>query len=187
MKWLFSCLILLLISFFPTIVHAQEATPSPTPTQQDLIDTVDYTLPYPGLLPTNPLYPLKTFRDKVISLVIADPKKKSEFDLLQADKRLNAGVYLLKEGNKNEKLAVETISKGENYFFLSLAQIKLAQKQGENITDMRDHLRNASLKHQQVLEDLEKQVDSPYKEELQKEEQRVKGFENSAMDLMPTQ
>ena len=56
-------------------------TPTPTP---------NYLLPYPGMLPDNPLYMLKAMRDRVINFLIADSQKKAEFYLLQSDKRLNA-------------------------------------------------------------------------------------------------
>src|ERR1700704_2037322 len=49
-------------------------TPAPNNTSQ----TVDYTLPYPGLLPDSPLYFLKTFRDRLISFFISSPIKKAD-------------------------------------------------------------------------------------------------------------
>src|SRR3989344_1770388 len=77
--------------------------------------SVDYDLPYPGLLPDHPLYFLKMMRDSAIGFLISDPLKKAEFDLLQADKRLNSGLYLLhNDKDKNAELAQSTISKGED-------------------------------------------------------------------------
>ncbi|MBF8250036.1 MAG: LPXTG-motif cell wall anchor protein, partial [Candidatus Levybacteria bacterium] len=70
------------------LAAAQTATPSSN-------QEVNYELPYPGLLPDSPLYFLRVTRDKLVSFLISDPLKKAEFDLLQADKRLNAGIYLL--------------------------------------------------------------------------------------------
>src|SRR5205823_3865940 len=84
-------------------------SPTPTPAQ-----TVDYTLPYPGLLPDNPLWPVKAFRDKSISMFISDPMKKAEFDLLQADKRVNASLYLFNQSKDKEALVSQTISKAGN-------------------------------------------------------------------------
>jgi len=48
--------------------------------------SIDYTLPYPGLLPDNPLYPLKMIRDRIILFLINDSAKRTEYYLLQADK-----------------------------------------------------------------------------------------------------
>lgn len=183
----FAIVFILFLLFFPQqFAFAQTASPTPplTPHQQ-AIQKVNYSLPYPGLLPNNPLYILKAIRDRVISFLIADPKRKAEFDLLQADKRLSAGMYLLQAGQNQGGLAVETISKGENYFFMAISETKTAQKQGENITDIVSRLENASLKHQQVFDDLENQTQGQVKDRLQIEEKRVEDFENSAAALMP--
>ncbi|HSW97310.1 MAG TPA: hypothetical protein VLF89_05800, partial [Candidatus Saccharimonadales bacterium] len=34
---------------------------------------IQYDLPYPGLLPDNPLYSLKVLRDKIVEFFISDP------------------------------------------------------------------------------------------------------------------
>src|SRR5579864_9144959 len=104
---------------------------SPSQTMQQIMQTpVDYTLPYPGILPDNFFYPLKAFRDRVVSFFITDPQKQAEFDLLQADKRLAAGQALLSEKNHNDILISQTISKGENYFGEALTNIAAAKKEG---------------------------------------------------------
>ena len=72
---------------------------------------IEYTLPYPGILPDSPLYFLKTARDKIVSFLISDPLKKAEFNLLAADKRLNSGIFLFNKGKEKYKLALSTISK----------------------------------------------------------------------------
>src|SRR3989338_6920091 len=100
---IFAALYLVLSS----VAFAQVGSPNPT-------GTSDYQLPYPGILPDNPLYNLKTLRDKVWSFLISNPSKKAEFDLLQADKRLSVAIALF--DLKKYDLAEATISKGENYF-----------------------------------------------------------------------
>lgn len=171
--------VLLLLSVLPSIMYAQEVTQ--TPSHQDLVKNVDYTLAYPGLLPTSPLYGLKTLRDQIIGLLISDPLKKSQFDLLQADKRLAAGMFLL-EANQNNTLAVDTISKGENYFFMAVGYLKQAKQQGESINDMLSNMENATLKHQQVLENLA-QSHPQIKDKLVGQEKRVAGYENSVRQM----
>lgn len=64
--------------------------PSVTPTPQP----VEYTLPYPGILPTHPLYMVKLLRDKIIEMLITDPLSKADFYILQADKKLNMSISL---------------------------------------------------------------------------------------------
>lgn len=131
---------------------AQLVSPTPTP---------EYVLPYPGILPDSPLYFLKAFRDRIVSLLISSPLKKAEFDLLQADKRLNSGVYLVEKGEI--ELAQSTISKGENYFEEAIIQAQEATKQGHKTADLVQRLSRSATKHQKVLKDLEKKVSKEYK------------------------
>ena len=97
--WMSTGLLAFFLFFFAAPVRAQDGTviitPSPTPYQH-----VTYEMPYPGILPDNPFYPLKTLRDRVVGFLITDPGKNATFDLLQADKRFQAGVMLY-EKDKN--------------------------------------------------------------------------------------
>lgn len=129
----------------------KEATESSNVKSED--KKVEYQLPYPGLLPDNPLYFLKALRDAVIDFLISDPLKKADFYLLAADKRLNAGVYLVNTKNKYD-LAESTISKGENYFEKAIAKTKEAKTQGMDIEGIKNRLLVSSQKHQEVIMDL---------------------------------
>lgn len=146
--------------------------------------SVEYELPYPGILPDNPLYFLKAIRDRLITLVIADPLKMADFSLLQADKRLNAGVYLIKKDKDKYQLAESTVSKGENYFEKAIEKTKEAKRQGKDIKDMSRRLFNASKKHQEVILDLTKNADSRTKGSLNALLKRVVDFEKQAKTLM---
>ena len=149
--------------------------------------SIEYQLPYPGILPDNPLYSLKAIRDKVVDFLISDPKKKAEFSLLQADKRLNAGVYLFNSAKENDKkvnLAISTISKAENYFFKSIMEIKKAKAQGVNISDLAGKLLTASEKHQEVITSLERRSKGNIRESLVRERKRSEGFEKQAIELL---
>lgn len=136
---------------------------------------VDYELPYPGLLPDSPLYFLRMIRDRIISILIADPLKKAEFNLLQADKRLNAGIYLMSKGNVS--LAVSTISKAENYLGESLDKVEEAKKQGEDAGGIEGKLKNALKKHQQELSKILKKVGENFRVNFEREQKRVVNFE----------
>lgn len=144
--------ILLLLLFLLPLqrVFAQEVldtTASPAAVQE-----IEYPLPYPGILPDNNLYVLKTIRDRVVSFLIADPLKKAEFDLLQADKRLAAGMALVTR--KKPALAVSTISKGENYADQAIGAIDEATKQGAKGTDMLRTMNTALKKHHLIVSSL---------------------------------
>ncbi|EKD96277.1 MAG: hypothetical protein ACD_24C00112G0001 [uncultured bacterium] len=112
----------------------------------------EYPLPYPGILPGNPLYQLKMVRDRVFEILIVDPFKKADFYLLQADKRLAAGESLITKGNAT--LGEETISKGEKYFELAVELTKQAKNKGKDTKDLTDRLARSWDKHDEILTDL---------------------------------
>ena len=148
------------------VAAAQEISPTPK---------VNYELPYPGLLPDSPIYFLRAIRDKTVGFLISDPKKKAEFDLLQADKRLNAGIYLFSKGKIS--ISISTISKAENYFEQAIQKIKEAKKQGMDIKDMERKLRTSVKKHQEELGKLISKVNKDFKGSFEKEYKRVVEFE----------
>ena len=133
---------------------------------------IEYFLPYPGILPDHPLYFLKIFRDRILDLLVKDPIKRIELDLLMGDKRLNMGVFLIDKGKP--ALAETTVSKGEKYFLKVVEGMKGAKEQGREINpDLLKRMKDASLKHEEViLELLEKAPD----------EQKI-GF-NSSLELV---
>lgn len=177
MKRLFLLPLFLLFLFMtatPMLADTSSSSAQPTPIQ---LVNVNYDLPYPGLLPDNPLYLLKVMRDGIVGFFISDPLEKSKFDLLQADKRLNAGVYLTHESRVNEGLVVSTISKGENYFQEAIGQLSLAKMQGHDIGNEAGVLQTAAEKHRYVINQVERSLSPSYQKALQGEEARVVGFE----------
>jgi hypothetical protein len=168
----FSFLIFLLsFSFSSSKVYAVVDDSSASPSSKQ----VNYDLPYPGLLPDSPLYVLRVIRDRIVGLLISDPLKKSEFDLLQADKRLNAGIFLF---NKRKiSLALSTISKAENYFSKALDALGEAKKQGRSASAIEGRLKDALEKHKQELEFLTENSNDKFKENFEKELKRVRDFE----------
>jgi hypothetical protein len=135
----------------------------------------NYELPFPGILPDSPLYFLRIIRDRTVGFLIADPLKKSEFNLLQADKRLNAGIFLFKKGKT--ALVLSTISKAENYFSESLDKIGEAKTQGKDVAGMEQKLTNSLKKHEQELRLFVKNADANSKAGFEKELKRIIGFE----------
>lgn len=139
-------------------VSAQEQTmelltPTPTVRTEEMTETkVEYTLPYPGMLPDHPLYNLKRVRDYILERLIADPVKKAEFYILQADKRLQMGVYLAAQG-KNV-LAESTISKGEKYLEKAQAILSGLAANGTLPAYVSEKYENSLLKHKEVVSQL---------------------------------
>lgn len=149
-------------------------------------DKVNYELPYPGLLPDNPLYFLRIIRDKTVGFLISAPLKKAEFDLLQADKRLNAGIQLFNSAKQNEKkmkLALSTISKAENYFEAAIQKVKEGRKQGMETRGIINKLINSSKKHQEVLSSFQKKAAQNFRPGFDLELQRAVSFEKEVISL----
>lgn len=111
---------------------------------------VEYQLPFPGILPDNPLYMLKVARDRIMELLIAEPVRKTEFYILQADKRLGMGVQLLEKGNS--ALAETTLSKGETYMDKAVSTAVNYKTSGKEIPGyLVDRLSRSLMKHNEVL------------------------------------
>lgn len=144
-------------------------------------ERVNYELPYSGLLPDSPIYFLRIIRDRMVGFLISDPLKKSEFDLLQADKRLNAGISLFKKGKI--ELGISTISKAENYFEESLEKAKKAHSEGMDIQEIKRKLIDSSKKHLEELGFLEKKAPRNFKAILVSLLKRVEVFETRSNSL----
>jgi hypothetical protein len=169
-------LVILLILFS---LSFQKTFAQSTPSAQ--VMNVQYDLPYTGILPDNPLYFLKALRDNVLGLLITDPLKKAQYDLLMADKRLSGAEALIIK-NKDD-LAVTTLSKSGNYFYQAIGLAGNAKRQGENVNDIVSKLVTASLKHQQVILQMLQEADKNSKGTLGAALNRVKDFQLNAEQL----
>lgn len=180
---------LFLITFFQTKSFADDSIQtdsdniSTLATDTPKMDKIAYDLPYPGLLPGNFLYSIKVFRDKLVSTLINDPFKKAEFDLLASDKRINAGVFLFNQ--KKESLAIDTISKGNNYFDDAIGSIEKAKSGGVVVNSLLDKMKLSVKKHQEVLSPYEKKISKNKRAGFEQELKRMKNFEKSVISLFP--
>ena len=142
-----------LFSILVGVSHAQEISPTPSPS---LTPTpVKYDLAFPGMLPDHPLYKLKVLRDKVVLFLTRDPIKKAEYHLLLADKRIHMAAILVDKGKV--ELAKETALKGENEYTLLVFLFKDIVKKPNK--DLFERLEKAALKHQEVLRSIINKVD----------------------------
>lgn len=171
--------ILLFFFFQGSKVLAKDSmSPSPTPTPETKIE---YQLPYPGLLPGSPLYPLKKLRDRIIEVLTTDPLKKADFYLLQADKNLQTGVMLVDRGDS--KTAESTVSKGENYFEQALGKIISAKEEQQNAQDVLSRMHLSSIKHQEVISSLMKKTKGEVRNGLENSLKRSQNFEKIVKQL----
>jgi hypothetical protein len=141
-----------------TTAAIPDVTPAPTPVQ--------YDLPYPGMLPNNPLYFLKQARDWILDKLITDPVKKTEFYILQADKRLAMGLQLTEAGNG--VLSEQIISKGEKYMNNAVQTLLTLKAQGQEVPAyITDHVTQALAKHAEVItSEISKTTDTTLKSGL---------------------
>lgn len=173
--------VLLLVT--PT-ARAQESSPSASITPEATVTpTPEYALPYPGLMPDSPLYFLKVTRDRIISFLIADPLKKSEFNLLQADKRLGAGDYLIQKNNYD--LAESTFSKGLNYMEESLDRLEEAKKEGRDVKPMSERIRASLKKHQETFAELNPKATGDFKQHVVQLLKRVEKYNQRVDKIVP--
>jgi hypothetical protein len=113
---------------------------------------VVYYLPYPGILPDNPLYKLKAARDKVSLVFTFNEEKKAHKELLFADKRINAAVFLVEGGKAN--LGVTTATKAEKYLEQAVSRATKMNKGGQDVKSLMMELQKAAAKHIEIVEGL---------------------------------
>jgi hypothetical protein len=94
-----------------------------------------------------------------------------------ADKRLSAASALLDKGKVD--LAITTLSKSGNYFSLAIQQASSAQKQGENTDEILSTLLIASLKHQQIIVQMEEKTNGAARQVLQVSQKRAEDLQKS--------
>lgn len=138
----------------PLAVHAKDSPSEKADSSATPSAYITYDLAYPGILPDNALYKVKVVRDKISASLISSPKKKIEFFLLQTDKGILASAILVDK--KNITLAKETALKAENNMTLLTQELwKLPRRLDSALYNK---LKEASLKHQEVLDSLAKRV-----------------------------
>ncbi len=154
-----------------TAAYAQVASSS-----SQTVTQIDYQLAYPGMLPDNPLYFLKVFRDQLTSFFLSKPLDRAQFDLLQSDKNVEASYLLMTQQVGKNELAITTLSQGQNDFSSAIDQIAAAKKQGYSILEMSKKLDLSNQKHMQIIKEIERQVGSQQAKELQNELNRAEAF-----------
>lgn len=142
-------LFVLIIGTFPISVMAKEqslpviasTTLSPTP--------IEYAMPYPGILPDNPLYSLKVLRDRILLFFTKDDVKKVHLKLILSDKRTVMGQLLWEKGNYN--LSIDTLTKGEKYILEAAISVSDLKKKNNLPPGLRDKVELAIKKHEEII------------------------------------
>lgn len=161
-------LVFFILLFLPSTIHANQLTNS------------NYSLPYPGILPDHPLYPLKAIRDKVYDFLLRDLVKKAEFKLLMADKRLRMGIMLMDKGKP--ELAEQTISKGTKYYEEAVLTLYKGEQEGRDVSILKDKLINASKKYQEIINAYQKTTEPNVTSGLQDSLDRVIKYQTELLN-----
>lgn len=146
---------------------------------------VNYELPYPGMLPDNPFYFLKAIRDNIIKMLINDDLKRAKFSLLNAEKRMFAGKLLVDKGK--DELAIETISKSNNYLIDTVNAINKYSKSHPKSTDIKPFMLQvdmAILKHQEIMSNLKQHIDKDKVSTFANEQMRLTSVQENVTNLL---
>lgn len=161
--------IVLIISvvFFLAIVPIGVYFLSYTPVSGVEEQKIKYTLPYPGLLPDNPLYFFKNIRDQVLQFVTRDNLKKAEVYLLLSDKKTAMAISLQKKGKEN--MALKILEEAEQDFTKIKNPITTAQKQGVSADgEFISKIKLSNEKHREVIETFIKEANPSQNDTLRK-------------------
>lgn len=150
-------------------------TPIPAPT------IIEYSLPYPGVLPGGPMYFLKEARDTIFETFTTDQLKKSNRYLLQADKRLSTGLLLFDRGDKES--AEILISKSLESLEKSLEKAIETKKSGNNIFDILPKIKMSSLKQKQEIKILIGKSDGEILQKLEIDLKKAEDLEKIANQI----
>lgn len=116
----------------------------------------DYVLPYPSYLPGNKLYQLSLLLDKLENFWYWGNIAQFKYHLKLADKYLVEAKTLFEY--EQYLLAVRALGRSDREFKQILPDLTKADKQGEDISQLKTMFSAASLKHIAVLTALAVQV-----------------------------
>ncbi len=150
---LFSALVILFISIYRAASVRYYFHYPPSIATAEVVQKVDYDLPYPGNVhPNSVLWPIKVVRDRIWLGLKQNPLSKAETSLLLADKRLGSSMAMYQSGDYEK--GVVAAKKSGMYLENSYNYMLEAKEEGEDVVEFASTLARASLKHWQVLESL---------------------------------
>lgn len=143
---------------------------------------VEYTLPYPGILPDSEIYFVKSLRDNILVFLTRDNIKKAELELLISDKKNSMAMELAKKSKWHyaRKILFESLENFDN----SITSIKESKNQGGGIgEELIPKLESSNRKQKEIVETMLKDI--PYGEVKNFEEilRKNQKFEQILKDL----
>lgn len=116
----------------------------------------DYVLPYPSFMPGSKFYQLQLFKDAVLKYWYFGNFAQFTYNLKQSDKYLVEAKTLFEY--KQYLLGHSALEKSDVYFSETKPYLLRARKEGKNISKNMSFIKDAALKHIEVLKKLELQV-----------------------------
>lgn len=115
-----------------------------------------YVLPYPSFMPGNPFYKVNLVKEEILKYWHFGNFGNFKYNLKQSDKYLVEAKTLFEY--QQYLLGLEALKKSGSYFDAVLPNLYKAQKENKNISQNRNILHEASLKHVEVLLKIEKEI-----------------------------
>lgn len=156
-KFRFCLMVYLLLSYFilfPSRVWAQE-----------------YVLPYPSFMPGHPFYNIQNFIDTIQEFYSFGSFSKFKYHLGMADKKLVEAKTLFEY--RQYLLASQALPQYESHLRRANYYLGQAKNEGKNISQKSKILKNATAKHRQVLERLEKELPEQFLWQPEKDKPQV--------------
>lgn len=119
-----------------------------------------YVLPYPSAMPGNILYKINLVKKSILKFWYFGDFGQFEYNLKESDKHLVEAKTLFEY--EQYLLAFKSLQKSDDYFGKAFPYLLNAQKNGKNISVNKNILKDAALKHIQVLSKLVKDLPSTF-------------------------
>lgn len=138
-----------------------------------------YQLPYPGILPTHPLYGFKMVRDKLLVMTTGQPTDRAKLLLLLANKRMAAANILIEQGKTENAVTVAT--KGTEYLRQAIEIIPQLSTQQTNLYI--PTLKESMLKHEEIIEKISANSTGGFKNQASVLYQRLDTYRQRLGDM----
>ena len=122
--------------------------------QEVELNSVDYFLVHPGILPGNPLYLAKMGRDRISLWLTFGPQAQAQKLLLYADKRIASAQILVNKGQLEG--AIGLAFKAEEYAYQ--AADRLPKTSDNSISSLKETMIRSNLKHKEILTEINLQL-----------------------------
>ncbi len=144
----------------------------------------NYVLPYPSFMPGSKIYTLHVLWQKALKFWYFGDFGQFEYNLKEADKYLVEAKTLFEY--KQYLLGYNALQKSNTYFKNTLPYLISAKKHGKNILEKEIILREASLKHEEVLIVLIQEVPSQFRwspEKVSPQDLNIKNLIEESLSL----